>query len=72
MTRKELIKWLTGILARGLAWFFAVKLGLAAAEAHSAAQSAAEALAAVALAAISIQSSIKSRKTLLNQPPPKN
>ena len=72
MNRKELIQWLTGILARGMAWFFAVKLGLAAAEAHSAATTAAEALAAVALAAISIHSSIKGRKTLLNQPPPQS
>ena len=63
--KQQLTKWLAGILARGIAWFFAVKLGLAATEAATNAQTAAEAIASIALVAISIWSSLRGRKKLL-------
>lgn len=70
MDKKQLIRWLVPIIARGLAWFFAVKLGLEAAQAEGEAAAAAEAIAALALVAISIYTSIKGRKKLLTQHPP--
>ena len=63
--QKQLTKWLAGILARGIAWFFAVKLGLAATEASTNAHTAAEALASLALVAASVWSSLRGRKKLL-------
>ena len=70
MDSKQLIKWLLPIVARGLAWVFAAKLGLAAAEAQSEAAAAAEALGALALVAVSVYTSVKGRKTLLARQPP--
>ncbi len=69
MDRKQLIKWLAGIVARGLAWFFAVKLGMASAEAQSNATMAAEATASLALLTIAIYTSVKGRKKLLSDTP---
>ncbi len=63
--KQQLTKWLAGILARGIAWFFAVKLGLAASQASTNAQTAAEALASLALVAVSVWSSLRGRKKLL-------
>ncbi len=63
--KKQLTQWLAGILARGLAWFFAVKLGLAAAEASTTAQTAAEAIASLGLLAVSVWSSLRGRKKLI-------
>jgi phosphotransferase system glucose/maltose/N-acetylglucosamine-specific IIC component len=63
--KKQLIKWLIPIIARGLAWFFAVKLGLAAAQAESEAAAAAQAIGALVLAVVSVYTSVKGRKKLL-------
>lgn len=67
MDKKQLIRWFVPIVARGLAWFLAVKLGLEAAQADSEALAAAEALGALALVAVSVYTSVKGRKKLLSQ-----
>ena len=64
MDRKELIKWLVGIVARGIAWFLAVKLGMDAAESSEAGTAIAQALGSLALVGISIYTSVKGRKAL--------
>lgn len=68
MDRKQLIVWIGGIVARGIAWFLAVKLGMDAAESDSLGQTIAEALGALTLAGLSIYSSVKGRKKLLTTP----
>jgi hypothetical protein len=67
MDRKELIRWLSGILARGLAWFFAVKLGIEASQAGTWAESAAEAIGSLVLVGVSIYTSISGRRKLLGR-----
>ncbi|KPK82785.1 MAG: hypothetical protein AMJ81_09240 [Phycisphaerae bacterium SM23_33] len=69
MDKKQLIRWLIPIIARGLAWFFAMKLGLEATQAQNQATAAAEALGALALVGISIYTSVKGRRKLLAQQP---
>ena len=69
MDRKQLIKWLIPVVARGLAWILAARLGLEAADAQSQAAAAAEALGALALVAVSVYTSVTGRKKLLAQPP---
>ena len=71
MDKKALIGWLVGIAARGLAWVFAAKLGLDAAEARSEAAAAAEAVGSLVLVAVSVYSSVTGRRRLLAQTPPK-
>jgi len=68
MDNKTLITWLTGIVARGVAWFFAVKLGMETVQAESNASMIANAVGALVLAGISIYSSLKGRKTLVDLP----
>ena len=72
MNKTQLLKWLVPIVARGLAWIFAVKLGMAAAEADTAAVASAEALGALVLVGVSVYTSVKGRKKLLAAEPPKN
>jgi len=64
MDRKQLIKWLIPILARGLAWILAAKLGIEAADAQSQAATAAEALGALVLVGLSVWTSIRGRQKL--------
>lgn len=64
MDNKQLIKWLIPVLARGLAWILAARLGLEAAEAQSQAAAAAEALGALALVGVSIYTSLRGRARL--------
>ena len=68
MEKKVVIKWLAGIVARGVAWFFAVKLGMEAAEASTAAAALMEGLLAAALAGLSVWTSVKGRRTLEKAP----
>jgi len=70
MDKVQVIKWLVPIVVRLIAGYLVVKLGIAASEADSLAAGAGEALGAVAISALSIYTSVKGRKTLLNQPPP--
>lgn len=73
MDKKQIIAWCVGILARGLAWVFAAKLGWDATTSAASAQTAAEALGALVLVCVSVYSSVKGRKALLvaEPPPPK-
>lgn len=71
MDKKQLIRWLIPVVTRGLAWIFAAHLGISAAESQSEAAAAAEALGALALVAVSVYTSVKGRRTLLNQEPPR-
>ena len=70
MDKAQLAKWIVAIAARGIAWFFAVKLGMSAAQANLDAAAIAEAVGALVLAGISVYSSVKGRKALAKQPPP--
>jgi len=67
---KQLIKWLVPVIARGIAWVLAAKLGLDAAQARTDAATAAEALGALLLVGLSIYTSIRGRQKLLAQRPP--
>ena len=71
MDKKQLILWLAAIVGRGIAWILTAKLGMAAAEATGAAESIGAALGALALAGISIYTSVKGRSALLATEPPK-
>ena len=66
---KQVIAWLTGILARGIAWILAAKLGMDATESGTTATGVAEAVTALVLAGVSIYSSVKGRKKLQAEPP---
>jgi len=68
MDNKTMTIWLTGIVARGIAWFMAVKMGMNSVEAESNASMLANAVGAVILVGISIYSSLKGRKTLADLP----
>ena len=68
---KQVIAWGVAALTRGLAWVFAAKLGLDAAEAQSSAGTIANALGAIVLVVASMATSIKGRKTLRDTQPPK-
>ncbi len=70
MDHKQLIKWLVPVIARGIAWVLAAKLGLDAAQARTDAATAAEALGALLLVGLSIYTSIRGRQKLLAQRPP--
>jgi len=65
MDKALVVRWVAGIVARGIAWVLAAKFGLAAAESQDLAAQVGQALAALILVGISIYSSIKGRKTLL-------
>jgi hypothetical protein len=64
MDRKQLVTWATLAVARGLAWVFAAKLGLDATEAEGVASAMANGLAAIALAGLSLWSSVRDRRKL--------
>ena len=69
MDAKQVLRWLVPILARGLAWILAAKLGVEAAEADSLGVQSAEAIAAVVLVAMSLWTSVKGRQKLLYADP---
>ncbi len=71
MDAGQVLKWVLPILARGVAWILAAKLGMEAAQANSAALQAVEALGALVLVAVSVYTSVKGRKTLVLTEPPK-
>ena len=71
MEKKQLILWLAGIAARGIAWILAAKFGFEAAQSTELGTGIAEALAALAIAGVSIYTSVKGRKALLAAEPPK-
>jgi len=71
MDAKRIIRWLIPVVARGIAWVLAAKLGWEATRAQSEAETAANALGALALLALSIYTSIKGRQKLLLEKPPK-
>jgi len=70
MDYKQVIAWLIPIIARGIAWILAAKLGFTAAESQDLATQAGGAIGALALVGVSIYTSIKGRKKLLATPPP--
>jgi hypothetical protein len=70
MDNKTVITWVAGIVARGVAWVLAAKVGMDAATADSTAATVGQALVALALVGLSIYTSIKGRKALLNATPP--
>ncbi len=69
--KKQVIAWLVPIVARGIAWILSAKLGMTAAESTDAATQAGAAIGSLALIALSVYSSVKGRKALLMQEPPK-
>lgn len=71
MDKKQIIAWLLPIAARLIAGYLTVKLGMDAAEADSHAGAIANAAGALVLAGVSIYTSVKGRKKLLAQEPPK-
>ena len=71
MDKKKVSEWIIGAAARGIAWFLAVKLGVEAKEADGLGLTIAAALGALALAGLSIYSSVKGRRKLLAAEPPK-
>jgi len=70
MDSKQVITWLVPILARGIAWVLAAKLGYEATQAQSVALQAAEALGALALVGASVWTSVRGRQKLLATEPP--
>lgn len=68
--KKKLMQWVITAAARGIAWFLAVKLGVESVQAGHLGTSVAEALGALVLAGLSIYSSIKGRRKLLEAEPP--
>ena len=68
MDNKVLVGWGVKAIARGLAWVGAAWLGMEAAAAQSQSLAAAEALGALALVVISVITSLKGRKTLVDLP----
>lgn len=64
MDNKQVIAWIGAAVARGIAWVLAAKCGLDAAQADSEAAVIANALVALALAGVSIYSSVKGRRKL--------
>lgn len=71
MDNKTVILWVVGIVARGVAWVLAAKLGLDAVQSTSLAAQVGEGLGALLMAAVAIYSSVSGRKALLAQEPPK-
>ncbi len=63
-------QWLASALARGIAWVLVGKLGIEAAVADGLAARAAPALIALALVGVSLISSVRSRRKLLDADPP--
>ena len=70
MDKKQLLKWLVPVVARGLAWVLAAKMGMDAAQAKLDATTAAEAVGALLLVGISIYTSLKGRKKLASDAEP--
>ncbi|HUS91426.1 MAG TPA: hypothetical protein VM695_06220 [Phycisphaerae bacterium] len=70
MDRKKIIEWITAAVARGVAWVLAAKLGLDATEAEGHGATIAGAVVGLVVVGISIYSSIKGRKRLLEAQPP--
>lgn len=71
MDNKQVIAWLVPILVRGLAWVFAAKLGLTAAESQDMATQIGAAVSSLVLVGVSIYTSVAGRKKLLETEPPK-
>lgn len=70
MSRKTAIAWFVRIVAHGLAWVLAAKLGQDAAAADANAAAAAQALGSLLLVAASAWDSYRHRQKLLQAPPP--
>lgn len=70
MDKKQLIAWIVPIVARGIAWFLAIKLGFTAAESQDLATQAASALGSLVLVGVSVYTSVKGRKALQAAEPP--
>jgi len=64
MDKSTVIKWAAAAVARGIAWYLAGKLGFEAAQSDQLGLAIAEALASLAVAGISIYSSLKGRGKL--------
>ena len=70
MDKATVVKWVVGIVVRGVAWVLAAKFGMDAAQSQDLAAQIGQALAALVLVGIAIYSSIKGRKVLLQAAPP--
>lgn len=71
MDNKQVIAWLVPIVARGVAWILAARLGMTTAESTDLATQMCAALGTLALVGISIYTSVAGRKRLLETQPPK-
>lgn len=72
MDWKQVFAFAAPAVVRGIAWVLAAYLGYEATQAQDLATQIGGALVALALAAVSIYTSIKGRQTLLATPPPKS
>ena len=70
MDKKQLIAWIVAAVARGLAWGLSGWLGFEATQADELGGQIANGAGAIALAVVSIVTSIKGRKALLATEPP--
>jgi len=70
MDKTQIVKWAIPVLARGVAWILAARLGMEAAEADTFGLAAAEAIGALVLIAVSVYTSVQGRRKLLASPPP--
>lgn len=70
MSAKQVMAWVIPVIIRGIAWVLAAKLGFEASEADTLAGQAGPAIGALCLVGVSIYTSIKGRKKLLEAPAP--
>ncbi len=71
MDKKQIVNWIAGAAARGIAWFLAGRLGIEAARSDELGAALAEALAALAVAGLAVYTSVKGRRKLLDTAPPR-
>ena len=69
--KKQTIKWATAAIARGIAWALAGWLGMESTLATETGTQIGTGIGALVLAGISIWTSTKGRKKILDTPPPK-
>ena len=69
MDHRQLIAWLVPVVARGIAWILAAKLGMSAVDSQDMATQAGSAIGTLALVGVSVYTSVKGRKKLLQQEP---
>jgi len=67
---KQILTWLVPVLARGIAWALAVRLGIESVQAEDLGLQIATAIGTLVLSGVSVYTSIKGRQKILQQEPP--